>query len=72
LDEASRRLAPRLVELLNSTASDELVTGQLTELGFDVDYIVTRDNRRFAAVRLGQGAEQIRLIDNVVLKQVTL
>jgi pantoate--beta-alanine ligase len=72
LDEASRRLAPRLVELLNSTASDELVTGQLTELGFDVDFIVTRDNRRFAAVRLGQGAEQIRLIDNVVLKQVTL
>jgi len=65
LDAAGRSLAPRLYELLNSAFSDAEVVRLLTELGFTVDYVATQRGRRFAAARLGKGANQVRLIDNV-------
>jgi len=65
LDTAGRSLAPRLYELIRSAFSDVEVVRLLTELGFTVDYVVTQGGRRFAAARLGEGANQVRLIDNV-------
>jgi len=56
--------------LLSSAGSDAEVTRQLTELGFAVDYVITGDMRRFAAARLGAGVHEVRLIDNIPLKQV--
>jgi len=70
LDAAGRQLAPRLYALLGSASSDTEVARQLTELGFAVDYVVTGEARRFAAARLGEGVHQVRLIDNIPLKQV--
>jgi pantoate--beta-alanine ligase len=67
LDAEGKRLAPKLYELIRSAASDAEVSRQLTASGFVVDYIETLDQRRYAAARLGQGANQVRLIDNVPL-----
>ncbi|MBD3646739.1 MAG: pantoate--beta-alanine ligase, partial [Pseudomonadales bacterium] len=71
LDEASRKKAPLLHEMLLADESDEVVKERLGEAGFEVDYVVTRDGRRFAAARLGHGAKQVRLIDNVSVEQKT-
>lgn len=65
LDAKGRSLAPRLHELITSALSDAGVVRRLTELGFVVDYVVTQRGRRFAAARLGEGVNQVRLIDNV-------
>jgi pantoate--beta-alanine ligase len=65
LDANGQSLAPRLHELISSTFDDAEVVHLLTELGFNVDYVVTQRGRRFAAARLGSGANQVRLIDNV-------
>ena len=65
LDEAGRVKAGLLNNLIRSTLSDEEVAGALTEAGFDVDYIVSRDGRRFAAASLTCGDRVVRLIDNV-------
>lgn len=65
LDAAGKRLAPKLYALISSSASDTEVRRQLTAIGFVVDYIETRQQRRYAAARLGQGPNQVRLIDNV-------
>jgi pantoate--beta-alanine ligase len=65
LDAAGKRLAPKLYALISSGASDAEVRRQLTASGFVVDYIETRQQRRYAAARLGQGPNQVRLIDNV-------
>jgi pantoate--beta-alanine ligase len=52
-------------ELLASDASDEEVTTQLKKMGFKVDYINSRDNRRLGAIWV----ENVRLIDNCSLCQ---
>lgn len=65
LDAKGESLAPRLHELINSELSDAEVVRRLTVLGFKVDYVMTQRGRRFAAARLGEGANQVRLIDNV-------
>ncbi len=65
LDEAGRAKAAVLNELIRSTQDDEAVTRALSEAGFDVDYIVTREGRRFAAASLVCGDRVVRLIDNV-------
>ncbi|MGB1905503.1 MAG: pantoate--beta-alanine ligase [Pseudomonadales bacterium] len=67
LGSSERALAPRLFQYLNSDDSDYLVKHQLEKAGFTVDYVQTRKNRRYAAVFLGQGSRQVRLIDNVRL-----
>lgn len=65
LDDCSRARAPRLHALIASTAEDADVIDTLTAEGFDVDYVVTRGDRRYAAATLGPVDRPVRLIDNV-------
>ncbi len=53
---------PRL--LADGTYSDENVAQLLKAQGFEVDYITTKNHRRFAAVHLAG----VRLIDNMLLQ----
>ena len=69
LDCESRRKAPLMYELLNSDFADDQVASQLADAGFDVDYVVTKFNRRFAAASLGLADKKVRLIDNVKRNQ---
>lgn len=65
LTEEQRNLAPRLFEkLLNGTVTDS-IKFELSQLGFDVDYVEDYWNRRFVAAKIGD----IRLIDNVEIKR---
>jgi len=66
LDADARKLAPRFHCLLQSCASDAEARAALARAGFQVDYVETRQARRFGAVTVG-GARQVRLIDNVPL-----
>ncbi len=68
LDACSRRKAPLLHELLTSNRSDCQVRARLRNAGFEVDYIATKNGRRFVAALLGDEGKQVRLIDNVVVK----
>jgi len=67
LDCESRKKAPLIHRLISSAASDDEVERKLNEAGFDVDYVVSKYHRRFVAARMGKGAAQVRLIDNVPL-----
>jgi pantoate--beta-alanine ligase len=67
LDCAAREKAPMIHKLIAGDASDEEVGEQLTRAGFKVDYVVSKYGRRFAAARIGEGAREVRLIDNVAL-----
>lgn len=73
LDANARALAPLIYQAISSSASDQAVAEKLRSAGFDVDYVVTRMGRRFVAARIGEGKNQVRLIDNVPvpLKPVT-
>lgn len=61
IGESERPLAPRFREVLDSGLPVEEMAALLREAGFDVDYVVRRNNRVLGAVRLGK----VRLIDNV-------
>ena len=61
LDQRSRQLAPHFYRLLNSSSSCSEIKKQLTDLGFEIDYIEELFDRRFGAVTLNN----VRLIDNV-------
>lgn len=65
LDAASRAKAPLIFEQISGAASDAEIASTLEAAGFDVDYIESRQGRRFAAARLGP----VRLIDNVPLEE---
>jgi len=65
LDPAGRRLAPTLNRLIAMPCSDAHVAAKLAQAGFAVDYVVTKGDRRFAAVTVQCGAHSVRLIDNV-------
>jgi pantoate--beta-alanine ligase len=65
LDATGRARAGLLNVLIRSGAGDAAVTDALAEAGFDVDYVVTRAGRRFAAASLKCGGKTVRLIDNV-------
>ena len=67
LDAAGRVKAGLLNNLIRSSLDDEEVATALTEEGFEVDYIVSREGRRFAAASLDCGGRIVRLIDNVAL-----
>ena len=71
LSREARAVAPALYRLIASDHSDEFVKDALHEAGFDVDYVVTKRARRFVAARVGKGAAQVRLIDNVPLAGAT-
>lgn len=49
--------------LKKKNCDDSSVQQQLEQLGFEIDYIETHNNRRFGAIRIGE----VRLIDNVQL-----
>lgn len=61
LTTEQRARAPMLYRILQEAADAHSAQVALTRAGFDVDYVVERDGRRYAAARLGD----VRLIDNV-------
>jgi pantoate--beta-alanine ligase len=65
LDEAGRRLAPRFHALLTADVADAEVVAGLAAVGFEVDYVETRNGRRFGAVVVACADRNVRLIDNV-------
>lgn len=65
LTPRDRALAPAFPRALRRAASDGEVIAELTALGFAVDYVETRGDRRYGAASLGEGANEVRLIDNV-------
>ena len=65
LTPENRLIAPELNAALASSLDDDQIKTALTERGFDVDYLETIGERRFAAASLGD----VRLIDNVVVQQ---
>ena len=65
LDGPARALAPRFHELLVADLDDGTVSKQLAAAGFEVDYVETRDGRRFGAVSVVSRRSSVRLIDNV-------
>ncbi|MCB1683626.1 MAG: pantoate--beta-alanine ligase [Pseudomonadales bacterium] len=69
LDAPSRARAGQLNVLIRSDLDDAAVMQTLTAAGFDVDYVVSREGRRFAAASLRSGERVVRLIDNVVLSR---
>ena len=69
LDERGRERAAQLHALLTSKLDDDNVAAELTRAGFDVDYVTTRAERRFAAASLRCDHRQVRLIDNVSLRK---
>jgi pantoate--beta-alanine ligase len=66
LDSCARKKAPLIHQLISSDKTDDEIVEQLTNAGFDVDYIESRYGRRFAAARIGD-SPGVRLIDNVPL-----
>ena len=70
LTPAQRRLAGQWAALLaDTTRPADQVAERLAALGFDVDYVADRWDRRLGAVHVPttDGGPQVRLIDNVAL-----
>lgn len=67
LDGPGRELAPRFHCLLRNADSDAEARAALAAAGFTVDYVESRQGRRFGAVTVAAGERQVRLIDNVPL-----
>jgi pantoate--beta-alanine ligase len=65
LNAPARRQASTFNKVLRRACSDETARATLAELGFEVDYVETRDERRFAAIVVQSGERTVRLIDNV-------
>jgi pantoate--beta-alanine ligase len=65
LDAAGRALAPAFPRLLRSPDDDAVVARRLEQAGFVVDYVETREGRRFGAVVVRGAEREVRLIDNV-------
>lgn len=61
LSAEDRLKAPKIYKTLTTAASDHEAAQTLQKNGFNVDYVVDRQGRRFAAAKLGE----VRLIDNV-------
>lgn len=60
-----RARSPLFHKILKRACRDEEAIRLLEEKGFEVDYVVTRGDRRFGAVMMGSDASPVRLIDNV-------
>lgn len=63
LSPAARVKAARFPEILANAESAGRAISELSEAGFEVEYVEERDGRRFGAVVL----ENVRLIDNISL-----
>lgn len=61
LTAEERKKAPQIFRIISQAASASQAREQLTQEGFQVDYVEDKLQRRFVAVRLGE----VRLIDNV-------
>ena len=73
LSSRNRRLSPRaralssmFPQILNTAVDCEEAIRELEKEGFDVEYVVDKDGRRYGAVRL----EGVRLIDNFALRSL--
>ena len=60
-----RKLAGKFYQILSSEEDDVCVAHELQSVGFMVQYVSTIGGRRYGAVVVGEGAESVRLIDNV-------
>ncbi len=67
LDAAGRERAGLLNRVIGDACSDTTATSALEHAGLAVDYVTTRENRRFVAASVGRGEQAVRLIDNVCL-----
>ncbi len=67
LDVAGREKAALLNRLIRSAADDDAVAEELSDAGFEVDYVVRRHGRRFVAASLDCAGRTVRLIDNVAV-----
>lgn len=67
LTARSRELAAAFNRLLSSSQTDQGVREELERLGFAVDYVVSRQQRRFGAVSAAGRQGPVRLIDNVAM-----
>jgi pantoate--beta-alanine ligase len=67
LDPLGRARSAQFQQLLRSELDDADVARELERAGFVVDYVETRDGRRFGAIVVSCGDRQVRLIDNVLL-----
>ena len=65
LTRQSRKDAAQFNIALQHCESDQDVTQNLQDMGFSVDYVKTRDGRRFGAIVVDCGTHNVRLIDNV-------
>lgn len=68
LDGPGRARSAQFQQLLRSDLDDAGVARELERAGFVVDYVETRDGRRFGAILVSCGDRQVRLIDNVPLQ----
>ena len=66
LDACAREKAPLIHNLISGNSTDDEIARRLEIAGFDVDYVQSRNGRRFAAAKVGENPV-VRLIDNVPL-----
>jgi len=67
LDAAGRKHAAALNRVIRESCTDAAAAAALEAAGFTVDYVTSRDQRRFAAASLTCEGRVVRLIDNVPL-----
>jgi pantoate--beta-alanine ligase len=67
LNPPARARASTFNGVLRRACSDESAREELDRLGFEVDYVETRDDRRFGAIVVDCGDHTVRLIDNVAV-----
>jgi len=67
LNLADRAAAHKFHAILNAGCSDQEVEQELVQEGFEVDYVETKNARRFGAVLMGNAQSPVRLIDNVAV-----
>jgi pantoate--beta-alanine ligase len=65
LDARSRKLAAKFNCALRASGDDACIRQSLSRLGFQVDYVETKNQRRFGAIVVDCGDHTVRLIDNV-------
>jgi pantoate--beta-alanine ligase len=67
LSACDRKKSATFNHVLESAESDDEAIERLKEHGFNVDYVETKDQRRFGAVLMGSPESPVRLIDNVMI-----
>jgi pantoate--beta-alanine ligase len=65
LSVSDKKKAENIFRVISTALSATQARQQLTDLGFEVDYVEDIDGRRFAAAKIGPFENRVRLIDNV-------